>query len=356
ITPPALMLNSVNYTMFNNSSSLAKICRFVDQVYDPAGVEIFCNGCPMGSNNQQVSQQSSLSYNFPFSSFQYPDTALATAVFRVVNHIESTSGVPLDDNPQNDTIRYLQKFYNYYAHDDGTAEAGYNIFTAGGQLAYKFHINQADVLHAIQFYFTQIGLSVANQLFTIAVWNDAGGVPGSIVYQKVNQVPAYSNIIDGFVTYVTTPTSLSQGDYYFGFIQNGSTGLELGFDANIVTAASNKYIKGTGSWTQSGIAGSWMIRPVFTPYPFNVGVNVIPPVNILSVYPNPVSSLLNIDYNTEGRRFQYELMDASGRAIVSKSLTGNSIDVSSFANGFYVLRVFDTEKRNIFQEKVIIHH
>ncbi|MEO5569309.1 MAG: hypothetical protein ABIT08_07320, partial [Bacteroidia bacterium] len=41
ITPPALMLNSVNYTMFNNSSSLAKICRFVDQVYDPAGVEIF---------------------------------------------------------------------------------------------------------------------------------------------------------------------------------------------------------------------------------------------------------------------------------------------------------------------------
>jgi type IX secretion system substrate protein len=358
ITPAVLMRNSLTCTMFNNNNTLDKICRFVDKVYDPAGLEIFCNGCPQGSNNFQVNHQSSLSYNFPFSSFEYP-TGLtqSTAAFDVVNNIESTSGGPLDDNAQNDTIHYLQKFYNYYAHDDGTAEAGYNLNAAGAQLAYKFHVNKTDALHAVQFYFTQIGTSVANELFKIVVWSNAGGVPGTILYQKINQVPMYSNIIDGYVTYnVNPPQTLSAGDYFFGFIQNNNAQLNLGFDANIVTPSSEKYYNTNGTWTQSNFAGSWMIRPVFTPYPFNVGENEIAPVNILSVYPNPASSILNIDYDTQGKKFQYELTDASGRIVISARLHERLIDVSKLMNGFYVLRVFDDEKKNIFQEKVIIHH
>ena len=116
---------------------------------------------------------SKLYYNFPFTNFDYPNTLpQSTAAFDVVNHIASNTGNPLDDRPQNDTIHYLQKFYNYYAHDDGTCELGYNLNVSGASLAYKFHIYKADDLHAIQFYFTQIGASVANQLFNITVWDD----------------------------------------------------------------------------------------------------------------------------------------------------------------------------------------
>lgn len=352
-----LMADNLTCTMFNNNSTLDKICRFVDKVYDPAGVAIFCNGCPTGSNNIQVNHQTSYNYNFPFSTFEYPDTALSTAAFDVVNNIESTSGGPLDDNAQNDTIHYLQKFYNYYAHDDGTAEAGYNLNAAGASLAFKFHVNKTDALHAVQFYFTRIGPSVGNELFTIAVWNDAGGVPGSIVYQKVNQVPSYSNIIDGFVTYaMPAPPTLTFGYYYFGFIQNNNVQLNLGFDANILTPSSEKYYKTSGTWTQSSFAGSWMVRPVFTPYPFNVGENIIAPVNILSIYPNPASDVIHVDYDFNGKIFRYELYDASGRVVVSKKLLSNTIDVATISDGFYVLRIADDDKKNIFQEKVIVHH
>jgi hypothetical protein len=357
VASSSLMGNNLTCTMFNNNSSLDKICRFVDKIYDPTGVQIFCNGCPIGSNNIQVNHQSSYNYNFPFSTFAYPSSGQLTAAFDVVNNIESTSGGPLDDNAQNDTIHYLQKFYNYYSYDDGTAEQGYNLNVAGAQLAYKFSINKTDTLHAIQFYFTQIGASVANQLFNIMVWNDSGGLPGGIVYQKLNQIPQYSNIIDGFVTYnVTGQVILSAGNYYFGFTQINSTGLNLGFDANIVTPPSLKYYKTSGNWTQSNFAGSWMIRPVFSPFPFNVGETEIIPSNTLSIYPNPASESIYVDYDFKGKPYHYELYDASGRVVAANNLLSNTINVEKISNGFYVLRIADEEKKNIFQEKIIIHH
>ena len=356
--PSTIMLNFLTDKVCNNYS-LDKICEFVDEVYDPSGTQIFCHGCTAGTNNFQVNLHDTLYYNFPFSSFDYPNSlSQSTALFDVVNHMQSTNGGPLDDLAQNDTIHYYQKFYNYYAHDDGTAELGYNLNAAGAQFAYKFHIYKADDLHAVQFYFTQIGPSVTNQLFNLVVWNDAGGVPGTIIYQKLNQIPAYSNIIDGFVSYTLNPAFHinTPGDYYFGFVQSGNTGLEVGFDANIVTPPSEKFYKTSGAWTQSNFPGSLMIRPVFTPFPFNAGVTEMPSVNILSIYPNPVSTILNVDYNFAGKKYIYELMDASGRTIVAETLKTNSIDVNDLTDGFYFLRIFDSEKKNVFQEKVIIHH
>ncbi|HKR03710.1 MAG TPA: T9SS type A sorting domain-containing protein, partial [Bacteroidia bacterium] len=356
----SLMRDNLTCVMFNNNDNNDKICRFVDRIYDPAGIEIFCNGCPQGSNNIQVDHQSRYNYNFPFASFTYPSLLQATAAFDVVNNIESTSGGPLDDNANNDTIHYLQKFYNYYAYDDGTAELGYNLNVAGAQLAYKFQLYKADVLHAIQFYFTRIGASVTSELFDITVWDatGAGGLPGNVICQKFNQIPSYSNIIDGFVTYnfPTCSQTLQPGDYYVGFIQANITGLNLGFDANIVTPPSLKLFKTSGNWTQSAFPGSWMIRPVFSPFPFNVGENEVVSANTPSVYPNPSSEVIHVDFDFKGKAFDYELYDASGRLVAGNKLLSNTINVEKISDGFYVLRIADDEKKNIFQEKVIIHH
>ena len=357
VPPSSVMLDNATYKMHNNYS-LDKICRFVDEIFDPSGNQVFCNGCCIGCNNFQVNSNSSIPYNFPFTTFEYPVIATQdSAVFDVKNHIESTSGGPLDDNAQNDTIHYYQNFINYYAHDDGTAELGYSLTGAGAQLAYKFHVYKSDTLRAIQFYFTQIGTSVANELFRIMVWNSSGGIPGAIEYQKPNQTPNYTNMIDGYYTYTTSPTLLPAGDHFFGFIQTNNTLFNLGFDVNIATPPSNKYYNTSGTWNQSTTPpGSWMIRPVFSSSPLNVSVNEIPSLNELSVYPNPASTVLNVDYDTKGIQFNYEFTDATGRLTVSNRLLNNRIDVSAFANGFYVIKIFDSGRNNIFQQKVIVQH
>ncbi|MEP7170977.1 MAG: T9SS type A sorting domain-containing protein, partial [Bacteroidota bacterium] len=236
--------------------------------------------------------------------------------------------------------------------------AGYNLGAAGAALAVKFHINKMDVLHAVQFYFTRIGPSLGNELFTIAVWADSSGYPGSLFYYKPNQVATYSNIIDGFVTYtMPTPPTLTVGEWYFGLIQNNNVQFNLGFDANIVTPQTEKFYKiPNGAWTQNNFAGSLMVRPVFSPYPFNVGENIITPVNALSVYPNPASDIFHVDFDFNGKAFRYELYDASGRVIAGNKLLSNTINVANISDGFYILRISDDEKKNLFQEKVIIYH
>ncbi len=354
--PSSLMLNSTNYNI-HNSYSLSKIVGLVDEIYDPSHNLIFCNGCSIGSNNFQVNAQSTLNYNFPFASFEYPViTSQDSAEFEIVNHIESNTGGPLDDNAENDTIHYVQKFINYYAYDDGTAELGYNLNGSGAALAYRFQVYKSDTLRAIRMYFTQIGLSVSNELFRLVVWDESGGAPNNIVYQKPNQTPYYSNTIDGFVTYQTQPVYLTAGIYFFGFIQTNNVTFNLGFDANTLTPSSDKYINTTGTWGTSSIPGSWMIRPVFSQAPLNVNVIENTFANQFSVYPNPASSVLYIDFDKKGHPFKYELRDPSGRLVMWNMLAEKSIDVSLLSNGFYSLRVFDNEKKNSFTEKVIIYH
>lgn len=356
-SPSAYMRDNSNYKITNNSS-LSKIAGFVDEIFDPAHNSIFCNGCTIGSNNFQLNAQSNFLYNFPFSSFEFP--AIATqdsAEFEIINHMESNTGGALDDNPSNDTIHYFQKFINYYAYDDGSAELGFNLNGAGAALASKFQILRDDTLRAVQFFFSQIGTSVANELFRIVVWDELNGKPNNIVYQKPNQIPFYANSINGFVSYNTQPIFLPAGNYFFGYIQTNNITFNLGLDANTITDASKTLINVNGSgWTNFNISGSWMIRPVFSQYPLNVGFNEMLAGHELSVYPNPASSTVTVGLGVEGKKCFYEITDVSGRIVCNGQFISNMIDVKKTINGFYFLKIYDAKKSIMFQQKIIIQH
>lgn len=53
----------------------------------------------------------------------------------------------------NDSISFVQEVSNYYAYDDGSAEAAYFLQTAGAKLAYRYDLLGADSLRAIRIYF-----------------------------------------------------------------------------------------------------------------------------------------------------------------------------------------------------------
>ena len=72
----------------------------------------------------------------------------------------------------------------------------------------------------------------------------------------------------------------------------------------------------------------------------------------LSIYPNPVSDKLNINYKENISNLT--VYDLSGRSV--KSLTtnnsNNSIDVSDLKSGTYLLRI-ETENKNVSTVKFI---
>ena len=77
----------------------------------------------------------------------------------------------------------------------------------------------------------------------------------------------------------------------------------------------------------------------------------------ISIYPNPTSDLLNINFgNNVGRFDSVELFDITGKLITRRSLNNQieqtQLDVSTFSSGVYLLKV--SSEKEIFTTKVIV--
>jgi hypothetical protein len=76
-----------------------------------------------------------------------------------------------------------------------------------------------------------------------------------------------------------------------------------------------------------------------------------PIVNSLKVYPNPASTLLYIDLEKPGY-FIAKLSSITGQSIITP--TSGTIDISSLANGVYILTIYDSNNKLISTNKVAI--
>jgi hypothetical protein len=76
-----------------------------------------------------------------------------------------------------------------------------------------------------------------------------------------------------------------------------------------------------------------------------------PIINSLKVYPNPASTLLHIDLEKPGY-FIAKLSSITGQTIIKP--TSGTIDVSSLANGVYILTIYDSNNKLISSNKIAI--
>jgi hypothetical protein len=83
----------------------------------------------------------------------------------------------------------------------------------------------------------------------------------------------------------------------------------------------------------------------------NTGIKSPSNVNALKVYPNPASTLLQIDLDKPGY-FIAKLSSVSGQSIVTP--TTGTIDISALANGIYILTIYDSNNQLISTNKVTI--
>jgi hypothetical protein len=132
--------------------------------------------------------------NFLYSPFEQYDLV----VFHTKHFLITDPAMIL---PENDTIRYAQVFSNYYAYDDGTAEAGIGLNGASGAYAVRFDLNKADTLRGIQVYFNQVLSGSEEQYIDLTIWNDSYGKPGAIIRQMTDVTPIYADSLNQFQTY-----------------------------------------------------------------------------------------------------------------------------------------------------------
>jgi hypothetical protein len=263
------------------------------------------------------------------------------------------------DFRNNDTIRSNYILKDYYAYDDGSAEAGAGFSFSGNRLAIKFPIlnNVKDTLIAVDMYFPLSQDEPAGRSIDIMVWNvvtksDLGKVePGTVLYKEtitIQRLPEPNK----FVRYkLRVPLALADS-FFLGYRQNNEGELNVGFDVNN-NSSSNVYFNVGNLWKQKSsndLFGSFMIRPIFgntepdTTTVTAVDNDLIP----LKVYPNP-----NIGtFYVEGNFQSFVIYDIRGSVIQQGNHTGTKRQLISIADrpkGLYIIRLMANKTIKTFK-------
>jgi hypothetical protein len=366
--PPVNMIDRVGVTIRNNDTTGRNIGYTFD-VLDFTGTPVYSylpvanngNLLPFDSIGYDDQQNQARPDIYPANfTAGFPTFAANDTGFYIIRH-------KLIDGSRIDSADFRQKFYNYYAYDDGTAEVGYGVYGQYSQLAYKFTMPAAisDTLTAIQMYFLPV-MDVPNLLlreFTLKVWADGGNQPGTVIYSKLHQHPAYNyDTPDRFVSYDidSAIVSLVGGQtYYIGWEQQAIDRLYIGFDYN--TDHSDKiFYNTTGNWSPSIFDGSLMMRPVFGPrYPYGQEESGVEEQNAnagFSIYPNPANDHITIaGLKTDVGNYTVMIYDIAGRAVIPvQEVQNNSIDVSSLGNGVYLVQLKNVKGELLGTQRLVI--
>lgn len=369
--PPSLLkyYQSMPYTQFcNNPSnemidSLSMILTNRDVV--PHSVKYSYNITQPGGSftkNYESPSINLLPYNqyafgyvaHPPVTFTFPISTADSSLFEVEHVVRDLApGSTLAD-----TMTGSQQFYNYYAYDDGTPEAGYGLKGIGAQMAYRFKLNKSpDTLRAIRIYFNHTLEKNNIQFFYLTVWNDNSGFPGDTIYSRL-VLPQYSDSLNKFTAYRLEHSVRISGTFYIGTIQTTDDNLNIGLDT-YDNSAANLFFNVTGSWIASSITGAPMVRPVIGK-PLSLGIaNITSGKGSMKVYPNPYSTgQVHISMDESGT-----LQNKENWTISISGLTGQQVyhsrwtdvvDVSGLPSGIYIIEARNTMTLQHLVSKLVI--
>lgn len=294
---------------------------------------------------------------FPgFSAFPPMPSPADTTYFEVQHILKESASVF-------DTVSFMQNFYNYYAYDDGTAEASYGVNVTNGMIAYKFTTPVSDTLTAVQMYFNPVPNTNSNvpqisqTTFRLCVWTNNNGQPGNLVYSQNTQSPQYLMTPNRYINYtIDSGTVIVGGTFFIGWIQNSPYQLNLGVDRN-TKVSGKQFYNISGTWNSSIYDDAWMMRPVFRSTYDATGVNEISHEQLsVNVYPNPAHDLLqvNVDGLSAGTTLSYALYDLSGRQVMRQQDGAfTTLDVSALNSGLYFLNIVDAKTGKATTKKFV---
>ena len=346
------MIDSLSILMTNRDTTSHDV-KYSYNVTQPGGN--FTQNYESPSINLLPYNQYAFGYiTYPPVPFTFPISSADSNFFKVQHVVHDLA----PGSTFADTIIGYQLFYDYYAYDDGTPEAGYGLKGTGGEMAYRFKLNKSpDTLRAVQIYFNHTRDTANIQLFYLTVWSDNSGFPGDTIYSRQVETK-YTDSLNKFTTYLLENPVTVSGSFYIGTIQTTDDNLNIGLDT-YDNAASNLFYNVTGTWSPSTISGAPMIRPVIgKPLPLGIA-NLTSEKGSMKVYPNPCSTgQVHISLNESG------ILQNKGNLIISISnVTGQLVyhsqgtdvaDVSGLPSGIYFIYVENLITHQNFISKLII--
>ena len=288
-----------------------------------------------GASN--VSPDDDIVYDAPLL-YTYNTTGSDSALFLVTVSLITDEF----DRKENDTIKYAQRFSDYFAIDDGSAEAGYGINGQGSRnaaAALLFRSYAADSVTGMSICFNDAYGNANRRAFDIMVWADNNGQPGALLGSTEGPVADPGNELNGFATYMfDTPVSVS-GNFWIGWRQLSETFLNAGLDLN-TNPAGRQYFMFSGVWSASQVDGTVMMRPVMKGSGTTTSSENGTIINdMFRVFPNPTAGVLTLlPADDAPDDFVIDVISSGGARVASIDHTMHP-DLSHLAAGTYFLMI-----------------
>lgn len=262
----------------------------------------------------------------------------------------------------NDTIKTGIELQNYYAYDDGTAEAGYGVNAVLGTEGYVSYISQRfeipfpDTIGGVYIYFLPSNPDIRNQKFRIMVWNNLNS--GSIIYEQDETVDPIYTPMNGFVPYMLDSNIEVNQIFYIGIKSIGQNSMNIGFDMNYNNRDKINWSFNGDNWNAPSsriFDGTLMIRPIFRKKKFEVGIKeqtLINNLTTLELYPNPAKDILYLNLNKERRIKEINVYDISSR-LVANYPELYVLNTADYDQGVYFINV-TLDNGEILSKKLIV--
>lgn len=323
---------AINYR--NNDTIVRNVTRHVTirDMSNGTVVRDFDAGASNASPLADIRYEAPLLYTYNTASS--PDTAQFMVTLSLITD---------DFDPKkNDTLRFIQHFSDYFAIDDGTAEAGYGINGQGSRnamAALRFRSFIPDSVTGISICFNDAYDNANQRGFEIMVWADDNGRPGVLLGSNDSPVATPGTGINGFVTYIFDKPVRVTDAFWIGWRQETEAFLNAGLDLNTPNDG-RQYFSLSGSWQQSQVPGTVMMRPVMkgsgTPTSADNGTLFN---DLFSLYPNPADGYVTI-VPSENAPDDYviDVISVTGARVMTLDKTENP-DLGRLAAGSYILLV-----------------
>ncbi len=331
---------------------------------------------PLGSINlgyyYNVGYCSDSTLIHPAVNFMYP-TLSAPNLFAMKFF---TDAVAYDTIQTNDTASFIQNFDNFFAYDDGSAEAGVAINPypgVTGETAVRYVLNVADTLRSVDIFFDPV-IDVdllKSSPFNFIIRTDNAGLPGNILYQDTvarypyfpvdSLVPGVQQRENSFLRYqLSASVALPAGTtFYVSIAQTYTTPLNIGFDMNTDFHRNMFYNADGTDWyvfpgdLDPDYRGSLMIRPVFGTASQAAGIQKYNTSSAnISLYPNPAGDYVYI--RSDKTISEIVITDLLGNIVLQQTADAiQKINTLSLPSGVYLVKAF-TDKGFADTRKLII--
>ena len=317
----------VSYSVFyRNNDNEPRMLDSINLIFKAKGIN---DTLMLGSYNLPSYWDFAETKQFPYTFKSDQETADYQIGVKLVSDVSQQDFAP------NNTYFINKTFADYYAYDDGSAEAGYGIHgegSTGSMVAVKFAPLVTDYIKGVYIYFNPTFRNAQAEFFHLKIWDNNNGIPGEELYSDFN-LSLPKNDCGRFVFFpLKNPVALTD-TFFIGWQKTQNEIINIGFDKSTTSIATN-YYNINGQWKKSNEKGQIMIRPAFGTLSTDNDdiVANISESNELIVSPNPAKDYIRV----EGAQHTLYILGATGVIVKTFAADNNTeYDISNLAPGIY---------------------